>query len=104
MKFVAGPRVRLEDLPRPLGTDDKVPVLHPLLDQLVLDDVLQLNRRVANDPQLLDPQPQREHVRNVGRVRLALYALSLPMKSIVHSRVSRLTCDSSHSSILMMTH
>ena len=84
--------------------DDKVPVLHPLRDRRVLDDVLQINRRVANGPPRLDPQPQPEHVRDVRRVRLALCAFSSPTTSFVHSRVTLLTCDSSHSSFPTTTH
>ena len=105
MEFVAGLRAHLEDLLRTLGVDDKVPVLRQLPDGRVLvGDVLKLDRRVANGPPRLDPQLQREHVRDVGRVRLALCAFSSPTTSVVHSRVSLLTCDSSHSTFPTTTH
>ena len=81
-----------------------MPVLHSLRDRRVLDDVLQFNRRVANDLTRLDHQLQREFVRDVGRARLALCAFSSPTTLIVHSRVTRLTCDSSHSIFPKTTH
>ena len=93
------PRARLEDLlVRSARTTRCRFCIHCRIESLLM---FQRNRR-ANDPPRLVLQLQWEHVRDVGRVRLALCAFSSPTTSFAHSRVSRLTCDSSHSSLRTM--